>query len=178
MSGSHDNSAEVQVSDLLRRLRAGALDVSDADPLEKLPVADFLQEIRGRYPVVFQERAIGRKTELGLAKSLEFQLAVPDDGRHTFVSVELLPILRNCLLVSLYDGAVSGIATTRSIRLRPSRGDEPGLLVVMGSGFKLDKMPDGWVTKEVFRKATVLSEPFLRTRGWKFEVFQPFIRTS
>ena len=105
-------------------------------------------------------------------------MAIPENGRHTFVSVELLPILRNCLLLSLYDGALSGISVAKSIRLRPAPSDAEGMLVAMGSGYKLDKLPDGWVFKQWSRRATVLSEPFLRARGWKVDVLQPFSRTS
>lgn len=48
------------------------------------------------------------------------------------------------------------------------------LVVAMGSGHKLDKMPDGWGLKAIKRRSTVLSEAFLRARGWQFDRLQPF----
>ena len=175
---TQDTAFAAQVADFLRQLRSGKCDAASAASFENLPVADVLDAVRRQYSVVFQERVIGRKTELGLARSRQFQMAIPENGRHTFVSVELLPILRNCLVLSLYDGALSGISVAKSIRLRPAPSDAEGMLVAMGSGYKLDKLPDGWVFKQCSRRATVLSEPFLRARGWKFDVLQPFSRTS
>jgi hypothetical protein len=163
-----------QVTDLLQRLRTGNLDVASAELFGSLPVADLVREVRSRYPTVFQERLIGHKTELGLAKSLQFQVTTPRSGGQTFASVELLPIFRRCLLLSTYDDHLSGIAMIKSIRIRPSTTDADTLVVAMGRGQKLDRMPDGWTIKMLSRRATVLSESLLRSRGWKFDVLQPF----
>lgn len=178
MTVPRNDTIRAQVGDLLKRLRAGELSDADSAFLDSLPADLFVRELRSRHPFVFQERSIGRKTELGLAKSLEFQLRVPNNGRHLFGSVDLLPILRSCLLLSIYDNRMSGVAVTKSIRLRPADADGSGVVVAMGNGFKLDRLPDGWMAKSFDRKSSVLRETLLKSRGWKFEVLQPFSRMS
>ena len=57
-----------QSKELLRNLRAGKLDASVAAFLEQLAADDFIADLRRYYPVLFQERNIGRKHEIGLAR--------------------------------------------------------------------------------------------------------------
>ncbi|HVA49939.1 MAG TPA: hypothetical protein VNH11_26470 [Pirellulales bacterium] len=163
-----------QITEFLRQLRSGNLDAENPAFPEHLSAADFLKQVRDHYPVVFQERSIGRKTELGLARSLQFELAVPGNGQQTFPPVLLFPVFRRCLLISTYDDHLSGIAMAKSVRIRPSKADRDELVVTMGGGYKLDKMPDGWTLKDVPRRSTVLSEAFLRARGWQFDRLRPF----
>jgi hypothetical protein len=163
-----------QLTDYLRRLRSGSLDAADAAFFDQFSAAEFLQRVRGHHPVVFQQRSIGRKAEHGLARSLQFELAVPVSGQQIFPPVHLFPVFRRCLLISTYDDYVSGIALAKTLRIRPSNSDPGQLLVTLGSGFKLDKMPDGWALKTLARRSTILSEAFLRSRGWQFDRLRPF----
>jgi hypothetical protein len=163
-----------QTIEFLRQLRLGKLDAENPAFPGHLSAAEFLKQIRDHYPVVFQERSIGRKAELGLARSLQFELAVSANGQQAFPPVLLFPVFRRCLLISTYDDYLSGIAMARSVRIRPSKADSDQLVVTMGRGYKLDKMPDGWTLKNIPRRSTVLSEAFLRARGWQFDRLRPF----
>lgn len=163
-----------QITEYLRRLRSGSLNAEGAAFFDQFSAADFLQQVRDHYPVVFQQRSIGRKAEHGLARSLQFELTVPANGQQMFPPVHLFPVFRHCLLISTYDDYLSGIALAKTLRIRPSSSGPGPLVVTLGSGFKLDKMPDGWVLKTLARRSTVLSEAFLRSRGWQFDRMRPF----
>lgn len=165
-----------QISQFLRQMRSGSLDAANPQFPGHLSAADFLMQVRDHYPIVFQQRTIGRKGELGLARSLQFELAVPADAEQTFPPILLFPVFRRCLLISAYDDHLSGIAMAKSVRIRPSNEHGEQLVVTIGSGYKykLDQMPDGWTLKEIPRRSTVLSEAFLRARGWQFDRLRPF----
>jgi len=163
-----------QITEVLRQLRSGKLDAEAPVFLEHLSAVDLVKQMRDHYPVVFQERSIGRKTEFGLARSLQFEVAVSARNQQTFPPVLLFPVFRRCLLISSYDDHLSGIATAKSLRIRPSKANRDDLTVTTGMGYKLDKMPDGWTLKDIPRQSTVLSEAFLRARGWQFDRLRPF----
>lgn len=163
-----------EITEFLRQLRSGNLDAANQAFPDRLSAAEFIRRICDHYPVAFQERVIGRKVEHGVARSLQFELAAPDNGQQTFPPIHLFPVFRRCLLISTYDDYVSGIASVKSVRIRPSAADSDQLVVSMGSGYKLDKMPDGWALKALARRSTLLSEAFLRARGWQFDRLRPF----
>jgi hypothetical protein len=164
-----------QVKDIFHDLRFGRFDVANASLLERLSASELISDLRKTYPVAFQERTVGRKHEVGIARRLRFEFAVSRLPDSSFPRVFLLPVLWKCLFVSCYDDSISEITIAAGIRLRP---EEPGasreVVLTTGRGFKLDRTPDGWDIKPLQRRAVTLSESVLLTRGWKFEVLLPF----
>jgi hypothetical protein len=127
----------------------------------------------GLYPILFQERRIGRKHEVGRARSSKLELAVRKLPDTLFPSVHPLMVLSKCLFVNSYDDSISGITVTSSIRVWPKGGSAKDAILKLGSGFKLDRAPDGWTIKPLKGRPVTLSEDFLRERGWKFEALRP-----
>ena len=93
-----------QIKDLLRQLRSGKLAVVDAAPLEQLSAKELISDLGSLYPIVFQERHVGTKHEVGMARSLRFEFAVRKVSDSLFPHVSLLPVLARCLFVSSYEG--------------------------------------------------------------------------
>jgi hypothetical protein len=166
--------ASHQINDLLEQLRSHSVGAESTFFLQQAPADELISDLLETYPVLFQERSIGRKREVGMARALRFELSTERHTNSLFPLVQLVPLLRRCVFVSAYGGATSEITVTRSIRVRPARDAEHAVMVKMGSGIKLDRTPDGWVTKLIARRAVMLSDAFLQKRGWKFEVLQPF----
>src|SRR5438270_9491023 len=96
-----------QTKDLLHQLRSGQWDPANASLLEQLSAGPFIANLRNRYPVLFQERRVGRKHEVGLARSLRFEFAVRPLPGSLFTPPCLLPILWRCLFVSAYEDSIS-----------------------------------------------------------------------
>jgi hypothetical protein len=167
--------ASHQIDDVLHQLRSGSLDAESMVFLEQIPADELVSDLQEAYPVLFQERSIGRKHEVGMARALRFEFSSHQSPDSLFPVVHLVPILWKCVFVSSYDNAISEITTTVSIRIRPAWIVANETVVKLASGFKLDKTPDGWRAKSVERRAATLSDEFLRKRGWKFDVFQPFL---
>jgi hypothetical protein len=166
------------IKDLLHQLRSGRLDIVNATPLEQITASGLISDLRTLYPVLFQERRIGKKRETGMARSLRFELAVRKTHDSLFPNVSLLPILWRCLFVSAYEDSVSELTMAASIRVRPQREASRDLVLKMGRGCKLDRTPDGWELKPIKRREVVLSEAFLTKRGWRFDALLPFCPTK
>ena len=161
-----------ETKDLLHQLRSGRLDPASVGILAQVPAHEFLSDLRQIYPVVFQERSIGRKREIGLARTVRLEAKLADS---LFPAVQLLPVLRRCLFVSSYDDSISEITATASVHMSP-KWDLPHEVVVrIGRGFKLDRTPDGWTVSAIKHRTTVLSQEFLLRRGWKAEALIPFL---
>jgi hypothetical protein len=167
-----------QVRDLLKQLRAGIFGPRNAVFLEQLPAGEFLAGLRDLYPIVFQERQIGNKHEIALARSYQFEITVRAAPGSPFPAVHYLPVFKNCVLASAYDGAVSELTSTSRVTLRPTWQAADELLVKMSRGFKLDRAPDGWTMKPLNSRATKLSTEFLSRRGWNFTLTVPFTPTA
>jgi hypothetical protein len=168
-----NNTITGQVADLLHRLRSGALQAPDAAILEQIAFDEFVSDVRSVYPVLFQERAVGRKQELGLAQGVQFDVAAGKVLNSLFPAAHLLPVLRRCLLLSAYDNAISEITYIGTLRIRPEWATS-SVVLRMGRGCKLDRTPDGWSVKALTRRDVTLAERILADRGWKFDVLIPF----
>jgi hypothetical protein len=166
------------VKGLVRRLRSGVLDTADTSALERVSASEFIADLKTVYHVLFHERHVGRKYEVGMARSLQFELAARKTSGSLFPAVHLLPVLRNCLFVSAYDNVLGEVTSAASVHVMP-QGDASGNVIVrMGRGFKLDRSPDGWVLKPLKTREVTLTEAFLAKRGWKFDAFSPFFLKS
>jgi hypothetical protein len=133
----------------------------------------LIQELRPLYPIVFQERRIRSKFEIGLAATLTYEFALRRREHSIFPSARVYTTFRNCLFISGYDDSISEITSASSVRVYPTQRPTKGLVVRLGTGFKFDKTSDGWELKPVNRKATRLSEKFLKSRGWQFDELTP-----
>jgi hypothetical protein len=147
------------------------LDQAKISTLEHLSAAEFVKELRLKYFVLFQQRRVGHKHEIGLARSLSLELArrrLPNSYLPLFF---FMPVLRQCMFVSSYDDRITEITAVASIQVIPGGGDSLDVTLRMGLGHKLDKRPDGWFVKKLKKRPVTLSEAFLAARGWNFEVF-------
>lgn len=167
-------STTFEISDLLTRLRAGNLDTDTTAILHHLSADEFIAGLSETYPVLFQERRIGRKREVGMARAVRFEFAGHQPSNSFFPAVHLVPILWKCVFVSAYDNAVSEVTTVNSIHIRPAWTAANEAVLRMGTSRKIDKTTDGWTVKSIKHRTTTLSDEFLRKRGWKFDVLQPF----
>jgi hypothetical protein len=151
------------------------LDPADTAMLEQIPADRLVDELKSAYRLTFQERRIGRKSEISLARSFRAELAVRPVPEAVFVSFLLLPAYLNCLMLNSEDNCITGIS--RLTRLTAWAATEPpgGLLLKSGRGFKLDKTPDGWALKPIHKRVVKLSGEFLRMRGWRLDHLKQFV---
>src|SRR5580698_6737932 len=94
-----------QSKELLRNLRAGKLDASVPAFLEQLAADDFIADLRRYYPVLFQERQLGRKHEIGLAR----YVGLKSVRRAALAETMNVPVLLKCLLINSYGDTLSGL---------------------------------------------------------------------
>ena len=164
-----------QMSELLDELHLGKLDSAGVEYLGGAKLSDLLTELRSSYPVVFQERTIGRKHEIGMARRIRFSLAPRQAPGSRFLSMQLRPVLQRCLLMSGYDDLVTEVTQLDSMAIRPKGTTPQSLVLKSGRGYKLDKEGDEWQVIPLGPKAVTLAEDFLEQRGWKFESLVPFL---
>src|SRR5438132_1077807 len=136
-----------QTTELLQRLQRGILDPVDTAMLEQTAAKSLVDELKSVYRFTFQERRIGRKWEVSLARSFRAELVPRPVPEAVFASFVLLPAYLNCLMLNIEDNYVTGIS--RLTRLTAWVVSEPqgGLVLKAGRGFKLDRAPDGWAIK-------------------------------
>jgi hypothetical protein len=166
------------IKQVLVDLRHGRFDPNSAPSIESLSATALLDDMRRQYAFVFQERHIGRKTEIGMAHNVSYMLTFQHVPDSLLQGVRLYPALERCFLVSYYGDEITEITWARRILVRSSRTDGSGLFVSFSNGTKLDKTVDGWRTKPLNRKKVFLSEDVLRKRGWQFDILPPFGITS
>ncbi len=162
-----------QMIHFLRDLRLGKLDAASSKLLGGTPLGDLVSNLLDSFPVLFQERTVGRKREVGMARSLLFRLAARRSTGSRFQSMEFYPVLWRCVFVSGYDDTVSEITQVASINLWPADTARTELTLRTGRGHKLDKTSDEWSKKKLKPRKIKLSEEFLAKRGWKFEALVP-----
>ena len=169
MSAGHMN-------ELLDELHSGKLDpVGAAEFLGGARLSELLPELRTVYPVLFQERRIGRKHEVGMARLIRFSLAPRHISGSRFLSMQLRPVLQRCLLVSGYDDVVTEVTQLAGMTIRPSGTAPRSLVLKSRRGYKLDKDGNDWRITPLGPKSVTLAEAFLEQRGWKFESLVPFL---
>lgn len=164
-----------RIDDLLPRLRTGSAEPADITVLERTKASDLLAELVSDYSLRFQERRVGEKWELGLARSLRHELSARVPCNSSFPIVLLIPVLRSCLLLSGEGDRVTGVVATTRLSVKPCRTSSEGLALTTGGGFKLEQAPDGWAVKPLRKRTVKLTEEFLRRRGWHFELLWQFV---
>jgi hypothetical protein len=161
-----------EIQDLLNRLKLGQLEPSQTAELEHLSADEFVSDLSGSYPLVFQQRQVRDKHEIGMARGISIEAAVRQVPGSNFLRFGIFQALKNCVLISSYENSLSEITVLSDIRVRPKGGPSLDVVMRMGRGHKLDKTPDGWTVKPIKTRSVTLSESFLTARGWKFEVFR------
>lgn len=165
-----------KTAELLHKLRMGIIDPVDTGWLEQISADDFLADLRSRlYPMTFQERRIGAKWEISLARSIRAELAVRPIPDAIFVSFILVPAYLNCLMLNIENNRVTGISRLARLTVWAVSEPEEGLALKSGNGFKLDKTVDGWDMKPLRKRVVKLSAQFLRQRGWRLDHLKQLI---
>jgi hypothetical protein len=159
--------------EILNRIRTGQFDLSEVSDLEQLSMGGLIRDLADSYPITFQERSIKSKLEVGLARSVRYELSFARQPRSTFPAVRVSTVLRGCLLVSGYSDAVGEVTAVSAIRIWPAKRPDATLVVSMGRGMKVDRTPDGWQRKPLEPKSTRLSEELLQRHGWRFDILSP-----
>lgn len=154
---------------LLDRLRTNAFDPEGVAFLEQTSAESLVSELRGLYPWTFQERRIGNKWEVGLARRFQVEMVAQRVGESGLLSFRLVPTYRQCLMVSIEMDRITGLSRFGKLKLRVTRKPTPGLLLRMSPGAKLDRLPDGWEIKELQKRTVQFDEAFLRGRGWQLD---------
>jgi hypothetical protein len=167
-----------QTKEFLQRLRQGVPTEDDRTFLENARADDLIAELRSVYRLTFQERHIGRKWEVSLARSLRTELVARPIPTSVFVSFEVVQVYISCLMLNIEDNLVTGISRLGRLALRTVAEPTPGLSLTTGRGYKLDFTPDGWSLKRLKKRTVTLTEPFLRNRGWNFDHISRFLPTA
>src|SRR5260370_10992889 len=162
-------------TEFLHRLQMGNLDPVDTAMLEQTPANHLVDGLRSLYRLTFQERRIGKKWELSLARAFRAELAFRPVPEAVFVSFLLLPAYLNCLMLNIEDNYLTGISRLTRLTVWAVGKPESGLALKSGRGFKLDKTPDGWAIKPMRKRVVKLSGEFLQERGWRFDHLKQFI---
>jgi hypothetical protein len=165
----------LRMTDVLNRLRSGNPDAESIAVLDHLSADEFIAGLGEAYPIVFLERRIGRKHEIGMARAVRFECIERKPSKSSFPLWQLVPVLCKCVFASAYDNVIGEITTAASLHVRPAWTASNEAMLRLGHCRKIDKTPDGWTVKSIKHQATTMSGDLLRKRGWKFEVLQPFL---
>jgi len=158
-----------ETAELLRRLQSGRVDLAEAAALEQVKAGELLVQLSRVYPLRFQERRLREKWEVGMARSLRWELAVQKPAGTLLPIWLLIPVWRHCVMLSGEGDDVTGVAVISRLAARPLRKPFLGLALTTGRGFKLDKALEGWILKPEKRRTVKLTEEFLQKRGWQFD---------
>lgn len=158
----------------LAQLRRGTLNLASPLSFEQFSGRMLIDELRRSFPFVFQEHDRGTKHEIGLAGRVSYELEFQAVPGSLFQGVRLAPLLSRCFLISMYDDEISEITWASKIRIRPIPGPTARVGLTFGRGYKLDKTIDGWALTPLLKRETILTEDFLKQRGWQFHVLPPF----
>jgi hypothetical protein len=168
----------IPIAALLQRVKTGVLDPADTAMLEQTSASQVVQELRSIYPVVYQERRIGKKWEISMARSVRAELIRHPLGAGRLVTFRLVPVYVNCLSLSAEEDRVTGISRRSRLQAWAVSKPEPGLALKSGRGFKLDHTVDGWVMQALRGRTVRLPEHFLRTRGCRFDHLNQVVPAS
>jgi hypothetical protein len=163
-----------QTEELLDRLKTGTFDPAGVQYLEQTSAHDFHAHLESVYCCRFQERRLRDKWELGVARSLRFELTALSSKGSAFPIMLVVPVFRNCLFLTSEADVITGVSVATRLTVRPIRKPFRGLALALGRGFKLDRMLDGWHLKPLGRRTVKLTDEFLQKRGWRFDTLEQF----
>jgi len=160
---------------LIQHVRLGKLDQALAESLEGMSAKEFLHDLAAAYRLHFQERRLRNKWEVGLARSFALQPRFYLGKDAAFPVFFLVPVLRGCLLLSGEGDTVTAIAVLNRLAFRPISKPSRGVALTTGTGFQLDRLPDGWMIKPMVKRTTRLTTELLQKRGWRFDALSSFL---
>jgi hypothetical protein len=163
-----------QTEEILDRIKIGTPDPSDFQALEGISAHDFYADLDSVYGCRFQERQLRSKWEVGVARSLRFEVTALSAKRSLFPIMIMVPVFRNCLFLTSEADVITGISVATRLTVRPIRKLFRGFALAVGRGFKLDRTPDGWQLKPLGKRTVKLTDEFLQKRGWRFDSLQHF----
>jgi hypothetical protein len=164
-----------RTAQLLHHVKSGILDPADTALLEHTSARQLVDELRCAYPLTYQERRIGKKWEISLARSVRAEIVSRPFAEGILVSFRLVPVYVNCLALDVENDTITGISRRTRLAVWAVHKPEPGLALKSGGGFKLDNMPDGWIIKPMRKRLVKLATQFLRQRGWRFDHLKQLI---
>lgn len=156
----------------LESLRNGTLDVAKPLSFDQVSASALINELSATHGYVFQQRSIGSKTEIGIARTISLQMVFRASQRSMFLGSRLIPILLDCYLISGYDDVLSEVTWSKRISVRPVSRSNREVSLQLGTGYKLDKIDESWSMKPLLRRKMKLSEKVLQDRGWQFDLFK------
>src|SRR2546423_1629322 len=112
-----------RTAELLSHLREGTLHPADTAALEQTSATELVDELRSVYRLIFQERQIGRKREVSLAREFRAELKFRPIPDAIFACGLLVPAYVNCVMLNVEGDAVTGIS--RLSRLTVWAVDKP-----------------------------------------------------
>jgi len=86
---------------LLSHLRGGTFDSADLALLEQTSAKQLINELRSVYRLTFQERQIGKKWEISVARSFRAELKFPNSPHAIFASCHLVPAYLDCVMLNV-----------------------------------------------------------------------------
>jgi hypothetical protein len=152
----------------LQSLRTGRRDQALTVYLDQVSARALIAGLKAAYSVVFQERTVEQKHEIGMSQERKYVLQHSGDE---IPAIAAPASLVHCLFISDYHDKVSEITWAGRIQVRNAPG---GLALTYGKGYKLDRTVDGWTIKPLRIRNVTLSEELLSARGWKFDALLPF----
>ncbi len=159
-----------RTAEVLDHVKRGILDPADTVMLEQTSACQLVDELRSAFPVVFQERRIGKQWEISFARSVRRELRSHALVAGALVSFRVVPVYVNCVAVVAENDVVTGISRETRIAIWVVRKPEPGLAVKSGRGFKLDHFPDGWLIQPTGGRTVKLWSTCCASHGWRFDL--------
>ena len=166
--------SSTEVQEILHQLRLGHIKPYQMSRLDRLAPDELISDLSRSYPVVFQERTIRDKHEIGMARKIALETVARHVPGSVFSRYRIVRAIKHCVLVSSYGDSLSEITVLSEIRVRPKNGPSFEVAITTSRGHKLDRTPDGWSIKPLKHRSVTFSESFLLARGWRFEVFGVF----
>ena len=153
---------------VLERIKQGvAPDDAVIEWLTQTAMADLVTELRRIYPIIFQERRVGRKWEISLARACLPRMRFRLPRRSVFPVAYLIPVFKDCVSVVGEGSRLTGLSLESYQSLRPAKN---GVALSGGPGYSLYSDLGEWCIKPLEKKTSVLSEELLRKYGWRFDL--------
>ena len=155
--------------EVLEDLRRGCASDASKSLAVSMSFTQFVADAKNRYPVVFLEKTLRQKQEIGICSSVSVENNVLAPGSASAACGCKFTRLHECVFVNAYNNRITGISAAAQIDVGCTQGDE-GVLVRLGACCKLDHLPDGWDFKKVEPVERTFPQELLQANGWKLDV--------
>lgn len=144
-----------EMGEWIERLQAGTM-VFKPDTLAQLQLDELIRELSDTHPVLFLDRSIGEKREIGMAQRQRQRIHKCWRTRTLF----------ECLFLTAERGVITTLAESPQLRCRFSAINDECQLTT-GAGYSVFHAPDGWSVKPLRERTVVLNHATLQRRGWR-----------